>query len=1041
MGGAFGPCLSPNKEVDNCKSIPVRITFRPGLVKRLRTNNNLIKISREQISTPYVYVPPNLLSNVMSESNSTSRSGLAPENNQSRRNFQNSKVKIAHLNIRSLRNIVHLTEVKELVKSNNIDILTISESWLNSSVTNREIAIDDYKLHRLDRLHKKGGGVCAYIKKNIKASVIKDLSKVSVSNFHQLWISLQCQKNKSIIICVTYRPPDTPLGCFEDLLKPNYVQALTLNKQILVLGDLNCNMLENGQEWRALTNVSTELNLTQIIKTPTRITATSQTLIDVILVSSTTLVLESGVINTSISDHLPVYVLLKLKAPKMPACYITTRSYKNYNPLLFSFDLLTKSDRLLSILSNTNVNTELETFKDVLHSTLDVHAPLKTFKIRNRSCPYVTNEIKELMKSRDLHLRRFQLTRDEGDWVVYKEYRNNVKTKIKTAAKDHTLNEVREHKHNSRSLWKVINNIIPSKEKETQVYSKDPKIVVEDFNLFFTSVGRNAAATAESLAKDNNVALSNPLSNVISYPSDQLFNFQSVNCTEVQRIIMAMPSNKSPGPDQIGMRVIKDCLPIILGPLTHIINSSLMTSTFPDRWKISEVIPLLKEGDHEIASNNRPLSLLEVVSKVCEKVALIQFSSYLKEFNRISSHQSGNRSFHSTETLNVFVTDTMLDAIDKKKLTALILLDLSKAFDSVSHSILLHKLSCIGASPEAVKWFQNYLSGRVQYVRIGSTKSSTRPITHGVPQGAILSPLLFCIYINDLPGSIQSCNLDSYVDDSKLYKSFYIYDLEQTTINLQADLQRAAKWCLEHQLLINPDKTKFLVVGSRPMLQNLPTGMSLTFLGKTIRPVLFAKDLGINLDSYLSYDDHISKLVSSCMRKLCQINRVKDSFDNETLKLVIETLVISKLLYCSTVWSNTSSNNINKLQSVQNFACRIITKTRKFDHVTPALRELNWLPVEKLLLYKDTVMAYKCFNGLAPDYLVDKFAKRSDIHDRSTRNHNLLDIPLYKTATGQRTFNYRGVKIWNDLDDKLKNITSITTFKKDLREFLLKESY
>ncbi len=146
----------------------------------------------------------------------------------------------------------------------------------------------------------------------------------------------------------------------------------------------------------------------------------------------------------------------------------------------------------------------------------------------------------------------------------------------------------------------------------------------------------------------------------------------------------------------------------------------------------------------------------------------------------------------------------MLEAIDNKNLTALILLDLSKAFDSVSHSILLHKLSCIGASPEAVKWFQDYLTGRSQYVRIGSTKSSARPITHGVPQGAILSPLLFCIYINDLPGSIQSCNLDSYVDDSKLYKSFCIYDLEQTTINLEADQQIAAKWCLEHQLLINP---------------------------------------------------------------------------------------------------------------------------------------------------------------------------------------------------------------------------------------------
>ena len=258
----------------------------------------------------------------------------------------------------------------------------------------------------------------------------------------------------------------------------------------------------------------------------------------------------------------------------------------------------------------------------------------------------------------------------------------------------------------------------------------------------------------------------------------------------------------------------------------------------------------------------------------------------------------------------------MLEAIDNKNL--LILLDLSKAFDSVSYSILLHKLSCIGASPEAVKWFQDYSTGRSQYMRIGSTKSSARPITHGVPQGAILSPLLFCIYINDLPGSIQSCNLDSYVDDSKLYKSFCIYDLEQTTINLEADLQIAAKWCLEHQLLINPEKTKFLVVRSRPMLQNVPTEMSLTFLGKTIKPVLLAKDLGINLDPYLSYDDHISKLVSSCMRKLCQINRVKDSFDNETLKWSLRHLLLASFctaLRCGPTRHLTISINFNQCRT------------------------------------------------------------------------------------------------------------------------------
>ena len=204
--------------------------------------------------------------------------------------------------------------------------------------------------------------------------------------------------------------------------------------------------------------------------------------------------------------------------------------------------------------------------------------------------------------------------------------------------------------------------------------------------------------------------------------------------------------------------------------------------------------------------------------------------------------------------------------------------------------------------------------------------SSTLPITHGVPQCKILSPLLFCVYINNLPLTTQTCNLESYIDNSKLYQSFSISDIEQSITNLETDLYRTAKWCLEHQLLINPVKTKFLIVGSRPMLQNLPAEITLNFLGKTIKTVLVAEDLGLNLDSLLSYDVHISNLVASCMKNLCQINRVKDILNNETLLLCIESLVVSKLLYCSTVWSNTSSKNIKKLQAVQNFAIIMFEK-------------------------------------------------------------------------------------------------------------------
>ena len=314
--------------------------------------------------------------------------------------------------------------------------------------------------------------------------------------------------------------------------------------------------------------------------------------------------------------------------------------------------------------------------------------------------------------------------------------------------------------------------------------------------------------------------------------------------------------------------------------------------------------------------------------------------------------------------------------MDNKKITALILLDLSKAFDSINHNRLLHKLSAVGASPATVQWFRSYLSGRTQTVRIGSSLSDTLPITHGVPQGAILSPLLFCIYLNDLPGAPEECCLESYVDDSKLFLSFPFADTNNAIRKLEGDLFRIATWCCQNHLLINPDKTKFMLFGTRQLLSRQLTSPTLSFLGKILFPVTFAKDLGVILDSHLTYNAHISQLVSSCLAKLVQISRVKHSFDKTSLSLIIKSLVFSKIFYCSTIWSNTSSRNIKKIQLIQNFASRIITGVSKFDHVTPILRQLNWLSVRQQLYLRDAVMTYKCVNNLAPKYLSSNLKQR-----------------------------------------------------------------
>ena len=376
----------------------------------------------------------------------------------------------------------------------------------------------------------------------------------------------------------------------------------------------------------------------------------------------------------------------------------------------------------------------------------------------------------------------------------------------------------------------------------------------------------------------------------------------------------------------------------------------------------------------------------------------------------------------------------ILEAMDNKKITVLILLDLSKAFDSINHQRLLKKLTSVGASPATVKWFESYLSHRTQTLRIGSTLSDPLTISHGVPQGAILSPLLFCIYTNDLPNTPLTCEIESYVDDSKILRSFHTPESETAMLEIEEDLHRVAIWCCENHLLINPEKTKFLLLGTRQLMNRLPAQPSLSFLGKTLTPVSSAKDLGLTLDSHLSYDDHISKLASSCLSKLMQINRVRQSFDQTTLLKIMSTLVFSKMFYCSTVWSNTTNKNITKLQLLQNFACKIVTGTRKYDHVSPLLRQLNWKPVQQCLDHRDLVLTYKCVKNLAPEYLCKKFQKSP--HDRATRNRDLFQIPRFKTSTGQRTFSYRAVKLWNNLDKDVKDSKSLNSFKKALKALL-----
>ena len=437
----------------------------------------------------------------------------------------------------------------------------------------------------------------------------------------------------------------------------------------------------------------------------------------------------------------------------MKPVYVIRRSYKHYDASAFARDIAEAPWSVVE--SFDDVDEKLDAFHLLFDPILEQHAPIRRVKLRTRPNPFVTDEIKSLMKTRDNSRKQASRTNHPDAWASYRNLKREVKQRLKKAERDYVAKQIKDNPDDSSCLWKTIRSCIPKKTTGVKPFTKEEKIVANDFNDFFCSVGQNTVKEVHSLAKEFSNDLNRSPFVPKSFPLADQFTFHAVTSEEVKQIILAMPSAKAPGTDRIHLKVIKDCLAHILTPLTSIINASFANQTFPSRWKQAEIIPILKSRDreHDLADNNRPISLLAILSKVCEKVASNQLMPYLLSHNRLAVNQSGNKQWHSTETSLIKTTDIILKAIDDKKLTAVVLLDVSKAFDSLDHDILFSKLKDVGLSSEALNWFASYLTNRYQVVRINSILSDALNLKSGVPQGSILGPLLFSIYVNDLPSS------------------------------------------------------------------------------------------------------------------------------------------------------------------------------------------------------------------------------------------------------------------------------------------------
>ena len=558
---------------------------------------------------------------------------------------------------------------------------------------------------------------------------------------------------------------------------------------------------------------------------------------------------------------------------------------------------------------------------------------------------------------------------------------------------------------------------------------RDNKAIASSMNEYFCSIGNKLSEKIPNKA--------NPLLSC-EYPFETpplSFSFSAIMTDKLSSTLNKMKTSHGSGHDGIASFYLKIAIPVVGGSLCDLFNKSLFAGKFPEDWKIARIAPIFKSGAKDERSNYRPISVLPFISRLFEKLIFNQFYEYLDANKSLYEHQSGFRLLHSVATALLASTNDWYLNIDKGKYTGLIFIDLKKAFDTVDHKILLKKLKMYGVTGLEYDWFTSYLDNRKQFCRVDGTSSGVRGINCGVPQGSCLGPLLFLIYINDLPFSLQKCHVSMYADDTAISLSSKSIDDLQNDLNL--DLLNLQDWLHANKLSLNVVKTQSLIIGSGPsirMIENQPDAPPSFSIGdQDIEMITYTRYLGVQIDSKINWGKHIDTLKTKANRALGLIKYSKKYLPSDILNKMYRGIVEPHLSYCCSVWGCCSESKLDVLQKIQNRAARIVTSSPYDASAASIIQNLGWPTISDLIRKETATLTYKSLNSLAPHYLSKLFAKCSDDRERFLRSSGTdLKIPLLKTINGQKAFSYRGPKLWNSLERATKLAPSLKTFKEQL---------